>query len=480
MNQSMSSLSTGDNSQTQQFAAGSFRDRFGRIFERDGRIYRALTHEAQTEWEFASSLKFFQAGMSSRQIVPTEVETSEAIVSGLGPPWTTVLRHERVPLVTYPYEWSFSMLQDAALLQLQLMQNALAENAILKDATPFNIQFLGVDPVFIDTASIVSLKPGAIWDGYRQFCQMFLYPLMLQAYRGVDFQPFLRGRLDGITPEQFNALTSFRDLFRRGVLSHVLLHSRLGTKREGPPQKRLSESLHESGFSKALIENNVAGLTKTVQRLNWSPTRSVWSAYDAESDPVRLDAAAKEQFVREVVSSQHWRQTWDIGCNLGRYSRIAAEHSDLVLALDSDHLTIDRFYRALRDEKATGITPLVYNPADPSPNLGWRCLERSRFADRGAPDLILFLAIVHHLVISANLLLPDLIDWLAEQNSALIIEFVDRKDPQVRSLLANRDDVFFDYSRDIFERCISRRFVVRRTQDLPSGTRTLFYVTPGT
>ncbi len=466
-------------SDSDAFVAGSFRDRSGRVFQFDGQIFRALSGKAVDEWDFASGLQFVRQAMANGELISTTVESRPEIAKVAGPEWAGVLRHERVELLTFPYEWCFSMLRDAALLQLNLMKQALTEDATFKDATPFNVQFRGVQPVFIDTASIVRLKQGGLWEGYRQFCQMFLYPLMLQAYRGVDFQPFLRGRLDGITPEQFNALTSFRDLFRKGVMTHVLLHSKLQTKSEpGRSGDRIDHSLKESGFQKSLIENNIAGLLKLVQGLNWKAAKSYWSNYDAESEPVRLDAEAKEQFVREVTSTQRWQQVWDIGCNLGRYSRIAAEHADLVVALDSDHLTVDRLYRALRDEGATRITPLVYNPADPSPNLGWRCEERSRFADRGQPDLILCLAVIHHLVFSSNLLLHDVIAWLAEQNSALVIEYVDRADPQVQSLLAHREDVFCDYSREAFERCIEQHFRVVRKLDLPSGTRTVFFVVP--
>jgi len=471
-------IPTNDDVRSRSFNAGSFRDRIGRVFEEDGEIYRAVTAKGLREWDYASSLSFVQSAMQAGSIVQTNVESSAQMLESLSSAWAGMLHHERIPIVTYAYEWSFSMLRDAALLQLKLMQQALAEDAIFKDATPFNIQFRGTQPIFIDTPSIVQLQPGGLWDGYRQFCQMFLYPLMLQAYRGVDFQPFLRGRLDGISPQQFNALISFRDLFRKGVLAHVFLHSKMRRSQEPTSKERIDDSLRESGFQKELIQNNVSGLTKLIQKLNWAPKASTWSDYDAESDPVRLDAAAKESFVSEVVASSQWQQTWDIGCNLGRYSRIAAKHSDLVVALDSDHLTIDRLYKALQQEGLKNITPLVYDPADPSPNLGWRCLERVRFADRGQPDLILFLAVIHHLVFSGNLLLHDLIDWLAEQNSAVVIEFVDRTDPQVKSLLANREDVFVDYSREAFEACMKRRFDICRTLQLPSGTRTLMFVKP--
>jgi hypothetical protein len=367
------------------------------------------------------------------------------------------------------------MLRDAALLQLRLMEAALADDAILLDASAFNFQFRGTQPVLIDTGSMIPLKPGQPWEGYRQFCQMFLFPLMLQAWKGIHFQPFLRGCIDGIAPQQFSQMLSLRDLFRRGAMTHVWLHARL--QGSSSSNVRVAKSMQDSGFSKAMIQNNVAGLKKVVDGLDWNPPASTWSGYDQTSEPVRRDAAAKEQFISEVCSARHWNTVWDLGCNQGRYSRIAAEHSDLVLALDSDHLTVDRLFRTLRDENNRTIVPLVSNLADPAPSLGWRGSERPCLEQRSSPDLVFCLALIHHLVIGSNLLLADVIDWLASLNAMIVIEFVDREDAQVQALLANRRDVFTDYSCEAFRRLILERFEIMNEQNL-SAARTLFLLQP--
>lgn len=368
------------------------------------------------------------------------------------------------------------MLQRAALLQLELMQAALADGCILKDASPFNVQFRGVEPVFIDVGSFAP-HGGGPWEGYRQFCQMYLYPLMLQAWRGVDFHPWLRGRTDGIQPAEFRRMLSRRDLFRRGAFTHVYLHSQLSAFTSGA-RTNLPASLQASGFQRSLVEANVRKLHRLVRRLHCAPRRSEWAAYDAESAPAASDAAAKEEFVRGVVDRQRWSSIWDFGCNLGRYSRIAAEHAEQVLALDSDHLVVERLYRRLQEEQWTNILPLVFNVADPSPGLGWRGTERKSLPDRGRPDLILCLALIHHLVLRENLLLPDVVDWLANLGGSLVIEFVEKSDPQVRQMLAHRADQYNDYSLPQFVTCLEARYAVRETRRLPSGTRTLFWAEP--
>lgn len=461
---------------TREFEPGSFRDRSAQVVRRaDGLVFRALKRSALEEWIWVSSRTFFQECMNAQQIVRTHlVDREECAASDTE--YVATLQHERLPLITWPYEWCFSMLRDAALLQLDLMGRSLQEDCILKDASAYNFQFLRTQPVLIDTPSIVRLKPGAPWDGYRQFCQMFLYPLMLQAWKGIHFQPWLRGSLEGITPEQFARMLSWFDLFRSGAMTHVWLHARLESVAETAVST--SSSLQTHGFNKQMIQNNVAGLKSVVSRLQWKAARSVWSDYDNVEGPVSRDGHDKEVFVEQVCRSGRWKTVWDLGCNQGRYSRIAAKHAELVVAMDADHLTIDRFYQTLRQEENRIIVPLVTDLSDPSPGLGWRGLERSPLEQRSQPDLVFCLALIHHLVIGRNLILGDVVQWLASLQATVIIEFVDRGDEQVQRLLRNRTDVFSDYSKEAFLGLIESLFLVQHQVVLPSGTRTLYLLQP--
>lgn len=420
-------------------------------------------------------MPFLQNAMANGSVVmTTAAPLMDSIVRSEG--FSAALMHERVPLISWPYEWSFLMLRSAAILTLDLMEQSLANDAILKDATPFNVQFRGTFPVLIDTGSIVLLEPGQPWEGYRQFCRMFLFPLMLQSWKSIDFQPWLRGCLEGITPADFARLLSWRDLFRRGAMTHVWLHARLEAR---PASKsHVALSLQDSGFSKAMIQNNVKGLRRIVEGLSWKALASTWSDYDQSSEPVQRDAGAKEQFISDVCAGRHWNTVWDLGCNQGRYSRIAAEHAELVVAIDSDHLSVDRLFRTLQQENHRKIVTLVSNLADPAPSLGWRGAERSSLEHRTKPELVFCLALVHHLVIGSNLLLSEVIAWLASLNALVVMEFVDRADAQVKQLLCNRRDVFTDYSEDAFRSLTKAQFRIEREQVLESGTRTLFLLRP--
>lgn len=458
---------------------GSFRDPDSRVFYADdGAVLRALSERGLADWRALADSGLLARAVEQGWIVATEEADAVDAPAVLTERCAGVLRHERVPFVSYPYEWTFGMLRDAALRQLDLLLAALGEDLVLKDATPYNVQFRGAQPVFVDVGSFERLRPGEPWAGYRQFCTLFLYPLMLQAYKGVAFQPWLRGSLEGIPPQEMRGLLSFRDRFRRGVFTHVLLHSRL-ERRHGDRGGEVRGELRAAGFRKELIEANARKLRRLVQGLDWRPPAGVWTEYGEKNTYTDADTERKTAFVREVAAGGGWRLAWDMGCNDGRFSRIAAEGADCVVAFDADPGPVELLYRSLRDEGESRILPLTLNLADPSPPLGWRNLERRALPDRGRPDLVLALALVHHVAITANVPVRDFVAWLAELGAALVIEFPTRDDPMVEKLLAaKRDDLHPDYEQDFFERCLAEAFEVVRSERLPSGTRQLYFARP--
>jgi len=458
-----------------QFEPGSFRDWDSRVFYDGERVLRVLSEDGLQDWLALSQSKLFPAAVAEGKLVAIKRLHEPA------PPGSAaVLEHERVPFISYPYEWTFSMLRDAALLQLELLRRALDEDLTMKDASSFNVQWRGARPVFIDIGSFERLREGEPWAGYRQFCMLYLNPLLLLAYKDVDFRPWLRGSLGGISPVEARRMLSFRDLFRRGVPTNVALHARLERKHsESENQGDVKTELRKAGFRKELIVANVRRLEKLVRRLEWKPGRTEWSGYEATTSYNEADAARKEAFVREVVHSRDWGLVWDLGCNEGRHSRIAAENARYVVALDGDAAVVDRFYRALAAEGATTILPLVGDVTDPSPALGWHGLERQTLEQRGRPELTLCLAVLHHVAIGGNVPVPEFLSWLAELGTALVIEFPTRDDPRVASLLVRKKPgAHPDYDREPFERALAERFAIVRSEELTSGTRILYHANP--
>ena len=454
---------------------GSFRDPESRIFYSDGEVYRALSADGMSDFEAA-----VEAGLlEDERLVRTDrVEGTEALRGLLVHDPAAVLRHERIPFVSYPYEWTFSMLKDAALVQLDLLLAALERSMVLKDSTPYNVQFRGARPVFVDIGSYERLREGEPWVGYRQFCMLYLYPLLLQAAKDVPFHPWMRGSIDGIRPAEMASLLSLRDRFRRGVFTNVFLHARLEKRYADRPQE-VKDQVKRRGLKREIVMANVRKMRKLVERLDWSPPEGVWTAYGERNSYTDADAARKDDFVRSVATSRHWDLVWDIGANNGRYSRIAAEGASTVVAVDADQGPMELLYRDLRDEGDEKILTLTMNLADPSPGLGWRGLERRSMPDRDKPDLVLALALIHHVAISANVPVKEFIDWLASLGSALVIEFPTLEDPMVKKLLApKRDGLHPDYELGYFERCLGEAFEIERSERLESGTRVLYHARP--
>lgn len=480
---------------------GSFRDRTSRVFHREGGVFRSLSAEALADWERLRAAGWFEALQAAGKIARTrradaggDEEKEAGRPAGpapVEPPWVATLAHETIPFVSYACEWSFGMLKDAALLHLEVLETALAGGMILKDGSSFNVQWIGARPVFIDIGSFTRLEPGDPWAGYRQFCRHFLFPLMLVAYRDVPFQPWLRGSLEGIGARECRRLMSARDLLRPGVLTHVWLQAsaeaRYGDgaagRRPGGEAVRSGEvraAVRRAGFHAGLIRANVERLKRLVGGLSQRRTGSRWTDYTEALPYTEQERAEKAAFVREVVHARDRSMVWDLGCNTGAYARIAAERAATVVAMDSDPLVVERLYQGLKEGGATGILPLVGDAADPSPDRGWRGVERRSLEGRGRPELVLVLALVHHLVLGASIPLREVVAWLAGLASAVVIEFVERADPMVRALLDARAEPCADYDRRVFERCLEEAFETKARKALGSGTRILYYAEPRT
>lgn len=461
---------------------GSFRDRDSRVVITDDAILRALSPEGAGDWDALAASPLLETLINKGELIPTR-EVDVSVLNGSTDLLPTgverVLEHERVPFVSYPYEWTFSQLQDAALLQLELGIAAVDEGLMLKDATPYNVQFRGSSPVFIDIGSFEKIPEGLPWVGYRQFCMLYLYPLLFQAHKDIPFHPWMRGSIDGIQPIDAIKVFSLRDRLRKGVFLHASLHARLDRRanKSGPGSAEANEN--KRTVKPEAVKAHMDSMRRLVAKLKWKAGETSWSGYRASNTYSDDDDKRKQEFVAEVAAEKSPTLTWDMGCNDGAYSRIAAESSERVVAFDFDHATVDALYRSLKVEGNTKILPLVGNLADPSPGLGWRGLERRTLSDRGAPDLMLALALIHHVSISANIPIAEFFEWVKDLGSTLLIEFPKRTDPMVRALLANKQEgANLDYDLDNFEAEMKKRFQIEKREELPSGDRVLYLASP--
>jgi hypothetical protein len=366
------------------------------------------------------------------------------------------------------------MLREAALLQLEMTLTALDAGFMLKDATPYNFQFAGGKPLLIDIGSFERYEEGSPWMAYTQFCKTFLNPLLLQAFTGMSFQPWLRSSLEGIDPAQLSSVLPLRRKFRRAVFLDVVLQASLN--RRQPRQKAAEPGERKvRAIPKEVIVGTLKRLQGAINSLKRRGGGSGWLDYEAVCPSYTAEATEfKDRFVEKAVSDAQPDMLWDLGCNVGRYSAIAARNAKYVVAIDGDEPTVGAMFE--RGEAGENVLPLLEALLHPSPGQGWAHSERQSLESRGPADLALALALVHHLAIGGNVPFAKIAEWLASVTRGGVVEFIPKEDPMVQTLLQSRRDVFGDYSQEAFEAALGPHFDIRETAGIPSSQRLLYRI----
>lgn len=465
--------------------AGSFRDPAGRVYESGSdsgiRIFRGINATAQESFDRLARELFFKKLIQNGDVVDSSsVDAKDPVVESiLSDGWDGVIEHEFMPFTSYPYEWTFSMLKDAALLQLSIVESCLENGWTLKDATPYNLQWRGSRPVFIDIGSFEPWMKGEPWVGYRQFCSMFLTPLLMRAHLDIDYLPLIRSSIDGIPPTE--AVKYFQGLkrLRKGVLPHIVFPARVENaiakrERDDAPAERRAGNKQ----TKAMVIGLVQSLARLVNKLDIKIAHTDWSRYDKTHTYEDADHEEKKAFVAKHASSRFRKEVWDVGCNTGTFSKLCSDHCDQVIAVDGDHNAVEQLYRQEKSGVDSNILPLVMNLANPSPAQGWAGLERLSLSQRGKPDLILCLALIHHVRLTSNVPNAMFLDWLRSFDAEVIVEFVDRSDEMVIKLLTNKKEQYDDYNLEQFVSEVERRFCIGDRRKLKGGKREIFYLTP--
>jgi hypothetical protein len=444
---------------------GSFRDPASHIVLDDDRVIRLLDERGLEGWNALSRTSFFdRATADGRLIEATPLDPAALGSAG-------AVEHPRIPFISYPFEWTFSMLKDAALLQLELLAEALAEGLTIKDATPYNIQFIAGRPVFIDIGSFEAYSPGEPWIGYRQFTRQFLFPLLLRAHLGIPFQPWLRGNPEGPTAAEMRNLLGFWQRLKPSTLLHVSLQARMEQRMSGAPVR---EQLKTAGFSSELILANVRKLHSLVEQLEWSGTGDGWIEYES-CQHVGRDRESKSEFLREAMRSHDPHRVLDLGANDGHFSELAAAQGGLAIAVDGDEPVLDALYR-----KGSQVSIVLSDLTNPSPSQGWAGRERPGLAERAQPELVVAYGLIHHLIYTASIPPPTVLDWLAGFGCPVVVEFVSPDDDMVAQLTANKTEAELHpgRTRDEFETEAARRFETLDTRQLGNGTRILYRLAP--
>lgn len=446
---------------------GSFRDPSSRVVHDDGRVLRLLNQRGAEAWQALSSSTFFSEGVASGKLIESTAISNDA--------WdaSAVIEHPRLDMITYPYEWTFEMLKDAALLHLELLESALRSGFTMKDATPYNIQFVANRPMFIDLGSFEPYQEGEPWIGYRQFSRLFLFPLLIRAWADVPFQPLLRGRLEGPTATETRNILKSRKRFSSAALLHVKLQARLEQRMAGAAVR---DNLRSSGFNRDMILTNVAKLTKLVSGLEWNHQAPGWTDYHA-CDHVGRDRDNKADFLRKVVGAAKPGRMLDLGANDAHFSLVAASAGTHAIAVDGDEAVLDAVYR---QSQGASLSLALSDLTDASPSQGWAGVERPSLFSRSRPDLVLAYGLIHHLIYTASVPPRRVVEWLRSFACPVVVEFVAPEDPMVDRLVANKteNELHPDRSEAEFLALLAEHFTVVDQRRLGTTTRLLLHLTP--
>ena len=448
-------------------AAASFRDPSGFIFTCDGQVRRQVNRVYRDDYDLLMSSGLYDELVGKGLLISHEETDTPPPVPQLA---YKVLAPRPVPFISYPYEWCFSELKDAALATLTIQKHAFAHGMILKDASAYNIQFVDGRAVLIDTLSFEAYREGEPWVAYRQFCQHFLAPLALMSYRDVRLGQLLRIHLDGIPLDLASLLLPGRTRFRLSLLMHIHWHAR-------SQQRYAHETSVESKkrrVGRMGFRGIVDSLESAVRRLSWTPAGTEWSDYYEDTNYSADALDEKGRLVDAFLETLSPTVAWDLGANTGRFSRIAAARGIRTLSFDIDPAAVEKNYRDVKARGETNVLPLLLDLTNPTPAVGWANRERASLLERGPADTVLALALVHHLAISNNLPLDRIARFFAEVCNSLVIEWVPKTDSQVRRLLVTREDIFGDYTQEQFEKHFSARFTIEESRPIENTDRTLY------
>lgn len=441
----------------------SYRDPSGFVFSVNGEVYRQVNRVFQKDFE-----RFIDSGLYEQLVQEGLMLPHQQLAENFTgrDNWYTTLKPEQLDFISYPYEWCFDQLKEAALLTLHLAQKGIARNMILKDATPFNIQLHKGRLVFIDSLSFEEYDETQPWVAYRQFCETFLAPLALMHYHGEPMQPMLYAYPDGIPLSLASSLLPWKSRLNMHLYLHIHLQSKIARRKPVATERPVV-------FSRQKLQNLLRSLQALIESFNFRH-KGVWSDYYEEAGQRSDYLPHKKEIVTQWVNKLTGVTTaLDLGANDGTFSEIVSSKNIRTISVDGDHFAVSKLYQSLKGSQRN-IHPLLVDLATPSPSIGFANEERASFSERAGSDLVLALAFIHHLAIGKNIPLERIAQWCRKLGRVLIIEFVPIGDEKVQLMLQRKEHTFEWYSEANFEKAFTQYFSIQEAQKIASSDRILY------
>lgn len=448
---------------------GSFRDPSGFVFEHDGIVFRQVNSSYRAHYDRLMESGLY-ADLTQAELLVPHVEVDDPAPRGRE--FYKVLKPLQIPFISYPYEWSFSQLKDAALLTLAVQKRALSRGLVLKDASAYNVQFHQGKAILIDTLSFESYQEGRAWIAYKQFCQHFLAPLLLMSRKDIRLSQLLRVHIDGIPLDLASAIAPKKTYRQLGILMHLHLHARAQQRyRDG---SRAAGSLGRKRVSKGSLLQIADSLRGTIRGLRWRHDATDWSGYYDGDSYQEAAFGHKLKLVAEYLALVKPSCVLDLGANTGEFSRLASGAGAFTVSADNDPGVVEANYLRVKADQEQNLLPLLLDLVNPSGAIGWANAERQSLAERSKADCLLALALIHHLAISNNVPLTNVAEYFAGLAEWLVIEFVPKRDKQVQKLLRTRDDIFDLYTVEGFEASFGEVYEIVKSSPLRQSERVVY------
>ncbi len=453
--------------------ASSFRDTYGRVYYHNNKIIRTINKVAEKEYEFIRDNQILSKSIQNKYLIET-IELDKSKFENEFFDVSYFLESKLIPYISYPYEWSFEQLKAAALHHLKFQLFLFDHNAVLRDATAYNIQFDGSEPIFIDVLSIKEYKEGEYWLAYRQFCENFLNPLLLRVIKGIPHNNWFRGALEGIETIELNKLLGLRDKISWNVFVHVVLQAKLIQKAINNPKTASKKVKHLKKFSKNSYKAILLQLFNWIKNFNLKKNKSIWENYSETNTYKTEEFENKKKIVNQFVDKFKPDVLIDLGCNTGDFSIESLKNgANYVIGYDFDQNVIDEAFK-LSKLKKLNFLPLVFDASNPSPNQGWMQKERKGYFERNKAKALIALAFEHHLAIAKNIPLEEIIEWITKLAPIGLIEFVPKTDETIKIMLENREDIFDQYNQLNFEKILSTKSKIIK-KSIVSGSGRIIY-----
>ncbi|MEX2014752.1 MAG: hypothetical protein WD885_02350 [Candidatus Saccharimonadales bacterium] len=445
---------------------GSFRDPSGFIFTEAGKLYRQVNLYYKKEYDHLMAGGLYKELTDNGLLISHQEVNHQAVTDES----YKIIQPEKIDFISYPYEWSFSQLKDAALLTLEIQKVAMSKGMSLKDASAYNVQFHQGKPIFIDTLSFEIMEKPKPWVAYKQYCQHFLAPLSLMSSTDVKLSELLRSNIDGVPLELASKLLPGRSRLSFGMAAHIHLHAK-SQKRHATATK---SSIKTRSISQNALHGIISSLNNATKKLSWKPSKTEWGEYYSFTNYNDKSFADKKKIIDKFLDIAKPKNVWDLGANNGLFSRIAADRGIKTVAFDIDPIAVEADYIMVKKNNEEAILPILMDLTNPSPPLGWAHQERESLEQRGPVDMVFSLALIHHLAISNNLPLESVADYFARLGEYLVIEFVPKGDSQVDILLATREDIFPHYTEAGFEKAFKTKYKIIDKTKIKGSKRTLY------